>query len=338
MAELELAQERPSPTVVANVSLFSWFATASDYLPWPTVARCRYDFLPIMVVVVFQVEELFNIVNAVKKVVIYTQTTSESTAAGVLQRLVSLATTTLECNTSLKVVHVQGVGQEKEDVPEPSVRSQTSLTKVAISTREALADGFARRFVAPRYGRGLETHSHRYDMAMFLTPRGRGLRYIETLKNSTVGRLGFFSKSAEEVKKVILKKVRGLLIEGINTFRARPNTTPLAVEDTAPCAKRLKTDVGAAADPVEAEFIEQGIMDPISDEEMDSVGKPVTISPEDEADTLIEEWEKAKVCLCRHQPISCSWYFHIPGLLVKVIRLLVVFTTKSETAAMCFVW
>ena len=137
---------------------------------------------------------------------------------------------------------------------------------------------------------------------------------------------------------MILKKVRGLLIEGINTFRARPNTTPLAVEDTAPCAKRLKTDVGAAADPVEAEFIEQGIMDPISDEDMDDVGNPVTISPEDEADTLIEEWEKAKVSLCRHQPISCSWYFHIPGLLVKVIRLLVVFTTKSETAAMCFVW
>ena len=59
-----------------------------------------------MVVVIFQVEEVFNIVNPVKKVVIYTQTTSESTAGGVLQRLASLATTTLECNTPLKVVHV----------------------------------------------------------------------------------------------------------------------------------------------------------------------------------------------------------------------------------------
>ena len=136
---------------------------------------------------------------------------------------------------------------------------------------------------------------------------------------------------------MILKKVRGLLIEGIVIFRARANTTPVAVGDTEPCAKRLKTDVRAAADPVEAEFIDQGIMDPIGDEEMDNFGKPVIISPEDEADTLIEEWEKAKVCLCCDQPISCTWYFHIlPRLFVKAIRLLVVLANKSETEPQCF--
>ena len=97
---------------------------------------------------------------------------------------------------------------------------------------------------------------------------------------------------------MILKRVRGLLIEGMNAFRATPNATPVAVDDTASCAKRLKTNVGAAADPVEADFIEHGITDPIGDEEMDNVGTPVTISLEDEADTLIEDSGKRRRYAC----------------------------------------
>lgn len=50
-------------------------------------------------------------------------------------------------------------------------------------------------------------------MAMFLTPRGESLTDIDTLKNSTVGRLGEFTKAAEEVNKVIVSEVRRLLIE-----------------------------------------------------------------------------------------------------------------------------
>lgn len=41
-------------------------------------------------------------------------------------------------------------------------------------------------------------------MAMF--PLGRGLNYMEKLKASTVGRLGEFTKSGDEVKRVEVAK------------------------------------------------------------------------------------------------------------------------------------
>ncbi|CAM9530188.1 unnamed protein product, partial [Sphacelaria rigidula] len=94
-----------------------------------------------------RVEEVYSIANEVKGVIVYSQTTYESTAQGGLQRLVLVATTALDPEKSLNVRHVRAVGQGTEDV-EPEVRPSADLTSVAKVTREAFARGVARRFVS----------------------------------------------------------------------------------------------------------------------------------------------------------------------------------------------
>ncbi|CAN0488808.1 unnamed protein product, partial [Laminaria digitata] len=177
-----------------------------------------------------EVEEMFAVIDAVRTVVVYSQDTYESTAQGGLQRLVLLATSVLEPKKPLKVKHVPPIGQKESDVAPPALRPHDELTEVGAATREAFAKAVATRFVVPRYGKGLSSHSHRYDMAIFLSPGGRSVKYLDTLKSSTVGELGGFVKPASEVKERIVDQARAILIIGIVKARAMAKTLPVDVE------------------------------------------------------------------------------------------------------------
>ena len=248
-----------------------------------------------------QVEEMFAVIDAVRTVVVYSQTTYESTAQGGLQRLVLLATSVLEPKKPLKVKHVPLIGQKESDIAPPALRPHDELTEVGAATREAFAKAVATRFVVPRYGKGLSSHSHRYDMAIFLSPGGRSMKYLDTLKSSTVGELGGFVKPASEVKERIVDQARAILIEGIAKARAMAKTTPVDVELDTPSAKRFKSAVDTADDPQQAAFKAAGVMDSSSDEETEPAGNP-DITPKQEADSVLFKWQKTKVgathCCC----------------------------------------
>lgn len=144
---------------------------------------------------------MYTIIKAVKDVVVYSQTTYESTAMTGLRKLALLGTDVLEPNEPLEVLHVQPIGQFG-DAPEPTERQHTQLTKTAVATREAFLDALAWRFVRPRYGTGLQTHSHLYDVAHFLTPGAKKMMYLPAIKRSTLGQRGGF---VEEVKANIVQ-------------------------------------------------------------------------------------------------------------------------------------
>lgn len=136
-----------------------------------------------------QVEEVYTIIKAVNDVVVYSQTTFESTALGGLQKLATLGTVVLEHDKPLEVRHVRQTGRSGEH-PESTPREHTALTKTADASREAFLEGLEWRFVRPRYGTGLNAHSHLYDIAHFITPCTRRVSYLKTLKDSTLGRRG----------------------------------------------------------------------------------------------------------------------------------------------------
>lgn len=245
---------------------------------------------------------MYSIINAVKGVVVYSQTTYESTAQGGLQRLVVLATSTLEPMRPLTVTPVRAIGQKEDEVPAASTRSHTDLTKVAMATREAFGEAVAKRFVKGRYGSGLGTHSHRFDMAMFLCPAARGMKYIDTLEASTVGKMGGF-KEPEKVKQVIRDQARDLLAKGIAFIREQEKKTPVVVEPE-PRAKRLKTAGSVAVDPRQAEFAQEGVLDSSSDEDAEPASDH-TNTPEQEADGILTKWRVFKV---RGFCIRLQWF------------------------------
>ncbi|CAN0100575.1 unnamed protein product, partial [Sphacelaria rigidula] len=141
-------------------------------------------------------------------------------------------------------------------------------------------------FVSPRYRKGLSSHSHRYDMAMFLTPGGRALKYLNKLKISTFGTLGGFTKPVEDVRTVIIGQEEDLLAGAITKSRARPKTAPVVVDVEPRVVKRFKTATGAAVDPRREEFAAEGIMDSSSDEEGEAASTPET-TPKEETAALI---------------------------------------------------
>lgn len=139
------------------------------------------------------------------------------TAQGGLQHLVLLATIFLKPNHPVMVRHMAKVGQDKENVDPPKSQPPAALTRVAAVTRKAFAQGVAGRFVSPS--------SHRDGMAMFLTPHGCGLKCVEKLQTSTIGTLGGFTKSADDVK-VVIGQVEDVLTKAIEKGRAGLRTTP----------------------------------------------------------------------------------------------------------------
>ena len=236
---------------------------------------------------------MFAIVEAVKAVAVFSQTTCTSTPQDGFQQLVLLATTVLEPKLPLSVAHVQVIGQKEDDIEPPASRPHAGLTKVGAATRLAFAKAVATLFVAPRYGEGLSSHSHRYDMSMFLTPRGRSMRYLDTLKKSTVGDLGGFVKPASEVKERIIDQARDLLVTGIIKSRSKAET-PVDVELDAPITKRFKPAVDYTEDPHQVAFRAAGLMDSSSDEETDPADEP-DLSPKEEAESILLKWQTTKV-------------------------------------------
>lgn len=181
------------------------------------------------------------------------------------------------------------------------VREHTALTATAQATREAFVSALATRLVRPRYGSGLPTHSHLYDIAHLLCPETRSLRYLKTVKQSTLGQRGGFEASVDYVKHRIFTQARSLLADGIQQLRdlkAASPTVPV-VEVSAPRTKRFKSGAATAASAqAQAErdkLKRKGLVDSSSDEEdAEGGGEPLT-TPTEEADEILKKWMAHKV-------------------------------------------
>lgn len=246
-----------------------------------------------------QVEEVYTLVKAVKDVVVYSQTTLESTAHGGLQKTILLGIDAFEPMDSLEVLHVRPIGQS-EPAPKPSVRAHTELTKVAVATREALLDALATRLVRPRYGAGLVKHSHLYDMAQFLSPETRGMPHLTTIKESTMGRRGGFTNSPGRVKRQIIHQMVSLLVKGILKSQERRAAAPKApvIQIDAPSAKRFKSGAAPAVSAEQArraKLTSKRMVDLSSDEEEGDESGQSQTDPVDEAHDILFKWENHKV-------------------------------------------
>lgn len=243
---------------------------------------------------------MYTIVKGVNDVVVYSQTTFESTAIGGLQKLATLGTVLFEPQKPLKVLHVRQTGQSGEH-PAPTVREHTGLTKTGVATREAFLQALAWRFVRPRYGTGLRAHSHIYDIAHFLCPDTRKMTHLKTLRESTLGSKGGYTMNVDAVKRVIQKQALALLVKGIEKSRETRAAAPRASIDLAPpSAKRKRTSSGSAtaarteAEARREELKESGMVESSSDEEDTEGGGQPEKTAREEAVDILEKWKKHK--------------------------------------------
>ncbi len=253
---------------------------------------------------------MYSIVKAVKDVIVCSQTTNESTAHVGLQNILLVGTTVLDVDSPLTVEHVRLVGQSEEDIPSREDREPSELSDVARKTREAFLSAFATSFVKPRYGPAFEKHSHLYDMAQFMTPGTKGMKYLRTLSGSLLGKRGGFVLPADSMKKFIIGQLQALLVRAIVKRRAVAQMDKdEAVDVEAPDAKKAK-HTAAGVDSSARELQDSGMVDSSSDdddeEEEEERGKQ-QVSPKSEANAILQKWQAQSVRPAQVNGIWSKW-------------------------------
>lgn len=131
----------------------------------------------------------------------------------------------------------------------------------------------------PRYGKGLETHSHLFDMGMMLSPATRSQKYVGVLKGSTVGQIGNFVADASAVRARVDDQFTDLVAQSIQTRRSREDAEGADGEALMARRSRVSND-GDATKPLQVEQLKNaGMFDSDGDSEDDASSAQAELSP-----------------------------------------------------------
>lgn len=214
-------------------------------------------------------------------------------------------------------------------------RAASSLTQLGRATRRAFHDAIAARVVKARYGSGVASHSHRFDMTMALSPNTRSLKYLDVLSVVEVGKTGGFfgpagavvardavsaklsRAAAAAISETRVRKGEDCTLKGSANGKASADRSDQGGDDSVdvgsgseedgwrrPGKRRKGNPEGHVAagseadDAIAAAMVAAGLLDDAEDDddnEDDDEDSTSVISPLRIAEAAVREWKEAKV-------------------------------------------
>eukprot|EP00904_Undaria_pinnatifida_P006868 jgi/Undpi1/3310/HiC_scaffold_15.g06684.m1 len=227
-----------------------------------------------------EVEEVYSIVQATRNCVdsCHTAAAAEPTSQDAMQQLLLLMTSTCDPAASLEVQRPSPppppAGEHLETRRPPLTRPTESLSPTATSTRLSFHQAIAKRVVQPRYGPGYGDHSHLFDMAMLLSPKGRNLKYLDALSSARIGQTGRFSAAPDTVRDKIKHQLVTLVAKSVGAKKSLEESRASHGNDSSSRAKRMKVadDTRRASDRRMQAMRAAGMVDDSDDDDEEGGG------------------------------------------------------------------